>query len=200
MADNLLLHLGGPQSCAGEHIQGAYFACPLYRSGRSLNWLKFKNRKHGRRRGSGEEWGGDKTLRELCRFREESEMPERVQLRRTKGWRMPRNTVKVDRTTMWGNHIAATCCIKDRAAAVELFRRWVDEGASLAWKGRAATDLRGKNLACWCPLDQPCHADVLLEMANQSPQLAAQILKSRNPQQCGEAERLEDRGRYRRRI
>lgn len=32
------------------------------------------------------------------------------------------------------------------------------------------TDLReltGKDLACWCPLDQPCHADVLLELANQ---------------------------------
>jgi hypothetical protein len=28
-------------------------------------------------------------------------------------------------------------------------------------------DLRGKNLACWCPLDQPCHADVLLEIANR---------------------------------
>ena len=27
-------------------------------------------------------------------------------------------------------------------------------------------DLRGKNLACWCPLDQPCHADFLLELAN----------------------------------
>jgi hypothetical protein len=28
-------------------------------------------------------------------------------------------------------------------------------------------DLRGKNLACWCPLDAPCHADVLLELANR---------------------------------
>lgn len=27
-------------------------------------------------------------------------------------------------------------------------------------------ELAGKNLACWCPLDQPCHADVLLEIAN----------------------------------
>lgn len=27
-------------------------------------------------------------------------------------------------------------------------------------------ELRGKNLACWCPLDQPCHGDVLLELAN----------------------------------
>jgi hypothetical protein len=40
---HLLLHLGGPQPCAGGHIQGAYFACPLYRSGRSPDWLKFKN-------------------------------------------------------------------------------------------------------------------------------------------------------------
>ena len=28
-------------------------------------------------------------------------------------------------------------------------------------------DIRGKDLACWCPLDQPCHADVLLELANR---------------------------------
>ena len=28
------------------------------------------------------------------------------------------------------------------------------------------TPLRGRDLACWCPLDQPCHADVLLELAN----------------------------------
>lgn len=27
-------------------------------------------------------------------------------------------------------------------------------------------ELRGHDLACWCPLDQPCHADVLLELAN----------------------------------
>lgn len=27
-------------------------------------------------------------------------------------------------------------------------------------------DLRGKDLCCWCPLDLPCHAEVLLELAN----------------------------------
>lgn len=27
--------------------------------------------------------------------------------------------------------------------------------------------LRGRDLACWCPLDLPCHADVLLELANR---------------------------------
>ena len=27
-------------------------------------------------------------------------------------------------------------------------------------------DLAGRDLACWCPLDQSCHADLLLELAN----------------------------------
>jgi hypothetical protein len=27
--------------------------------------------------------------------------------------------------------------------------------------------LKGKNLACWCPIDAPCHADVLLKIANE---------------------------------
>jgi hypothetical protein len=35
------------------------------------------------------------------------------------------------------------------------------------------SELRGKNLACWCKPDQPCHADVLLELAND-PALKAQ--------------------------
>lgn len=94
-------------------------------------------------------------------------MPRRVQLSRKKGWKMPPNTVKVDRTTMWGNWAAwREGLTKQPDAAVAEFRRWVEEEASDAWKGRAAIDLRGKNLACWCPLNAPCHADVLLVMAN----------------------------------
>lgn len=31
---------------------------------------------------------------------------------------------------------------------------------------KAIAQLRGKDLACWCPVDQPCHADVLIELAN----------------------------------
>jgi Domain of unknown function (DUF4326) len=34
-------------------------------------------------------------------------------------------------------------------------------------------DLAGRDLACWCPLDQPCHADVLLEIANQPEMVTA---------------------------
>ena len=93
-------------------------------------------------------------------------MPERIQLRRTKGWKMPPNTVKVDRTTHWGNWAAWRAGVRHGRVAADLFRVWVENDASEAWKGRARIDLRGKNLACWCPPDQPCHADVLLELAN----------------------------------
>jgi len=103
--------------------------------------------------------------------------PKRVQLSRRRGWRMPANTVKVDRTTKWGNpykpgHFAyqpgtgRTCLVGDRAAAVALFKSFVEdlEGAELAEAARR--ELRGKNLACWCPPREPCHADVLLAIAN----------------------------------
>ncbi|WP_211349924.1 DUF4326 domain-containing protein [Rarobacter faecitabidus] len=48
------------------------------------------------------------------------------------------------------------------ATAVRRFKAW-------AWRLDVA-ELAGKDLACWCPLDQPCHADVLLELANRETQ------------------------------
>ena len=95
--------------------------------------------------------------------------PRRIQLKRTKGWRMPENTVKVDRTTIWGNPFRVNAC---RTAtpqwAVAAFKRALaDTPYELGFTVRMAkAELRGKNLACWCPLDQPCHADILLELAN----------------------------------
>jgi len=112
--------------------------------------------------------------------------PTRIQLSRKKGWRMPENTVKVDRTTKWGNPYAVLN--GDAEGAVERFRRLFDEapsryrhlvlniasgrpgfgeGALLDMK-LALPTLRGKNLACWCKIGEPCHADVLLELANRS--------------------------------
>lgn len=35
-----------------------------------------------------------------------------------------------------------------------------------AFRAAVRAELAGKDLMCWCPLDQPCHADVLLELAN----------------------------------
>ena len=87
-------------------------------------------------------------------------MPKRIQLKRTKGWRMPANTVNVARPSKWGNpYKLGTCLIPDQAAAVAAFE------ANLPLTDFAA--LRGKNLACWCKPGTPCHADVLLRIANQ---------------------------------
>jgi hypothetical protein len=106
--------------------------------------------------------------------------PVRIQLSRKKGWRMPPNTVKVDRTTRWGNPypVASTKRIHPAEAG------YTAEQAVSAFKGRMhgllainAVDLsalRGKNLACWCKLGAPCHADVLLELAN-APLLAREV-------------------------
>jgi hypothetical protein len=44
------------------------------------------------------------------------------------------------------------------------------------------TALRGKNLACWCPLDRPCHADILLKVANSSPPSSMEYQKPHTPQ------------------
>ena len=111
--------------------------------------------------------------------------PERIQLKRAKGWRMPPNTVKVDRSTKWGNPFVKHLdgYPMEPGLAVSCFRSLLAEQSSWwpipqPWpKGKIPAsdpttveevrrDLRGKNLACWCPLNQPCHADVLLELAN----------------------------------
>jgi hypothetical protein len=85
---------------------------------------------------------------------------------------MPPNTIYVGRPTSMGNPIRAGMWRGYTAEdAVRDFRRWVTGDMAVRSFGKppAMNDikgLRGYNLACWCPLDQPCHADVLLELAN----------------------------------
>ncbi len=105
-------------------------------------------------------------------------MPERVRLSRAKGWRKPPNTVKVDRTGPWGNPFIVG---RDgtRAECVDLYAKLLagyvamtvaasveSQTATLRYVGANLGTLRGKNLACWCSEDGPCHADVLLKLAN----------------------------------
>ncbi|MFD6025676.1 DUF4326 domain-containing protein [Streptomyces griseoluteus] len=52
-----------------------------------------------------------------------------------------------------------------REQAVAMYRQWLDKVPSLVAAARA--ELRGRDLMCWCPSDQPCHADVLLAIANE---------------------------------
>lgn len=53
---------------------------------------------------------------------------------------------------------------RDAAHAVQLFRELAH--SSPGYLAEARAELAGRDLACWCNLDQPCHADVLLEIAN----------------------------------
>ncbi|WP_160119921.1 DUF4326 domain-containing protein [Rhodovarius lipocyclicus] len=86
-------------------------------------------------------------------------VPVRVQLKRLKGWRMPPGTIAVTRPGPWGNYAGPTA------------RHYREDVAGMSNADRAfffdrLKEIRGKNLACWCRLDQECHADVLLELAN----------------------------------
>lgn len=89
-------------------------------------------------------------------------MPIRVQRKRTKGWKMPPNTVYVGRPSKWGNPFGVI--EYGRRLAVFNFRQRMQN--LLLVNPSAFDELRGKDLACWCPLNQLCHADVLLEIAN----------------------------------
>lgn len=122
--------------------------------------------------------------------------PTRVQLSRRRGWRMPRNTLRVDRTTLFGNPFDV------REYGYELALRLFEATARGAWLPANVGDvdeptremlyeahhhwinrlggspveairtaLRGRHLACWCALpgrgpDDQCHAAILLRIAN----------------------------------
>ena len=87
-------------------------------------------------------------------------MPKRIQRKRVKGWRMPENTLYVGRPSKWGNPFTGPEAV-DKFRIMILSKLCVPTGLSYSLR-----ELRGKNLACWCPLDKPCHADILLEFAN----------------------------------
>lgn len=100
-------------------------------------------------------------------------MPVRIQRRRAKGWRMPEGAVYVGRPTRWGNPLQAGEVLTSEsgyavtlspAQVVAWYRHWIFSTFRLE---TFLAPLRGHDLACWCSLDQPCHADVLLELANR---------------------------------
>ena len=100
-------------------------------------------------------------------------MPKRIQRKRIKSWRMPENTVYVGRPTIWGNLFGI----------VNNYQRWLNGDKNIGTLAAAVDamngykhrneilkrlpELKGKNLACWCSLDQECHADILIKMANK---------------------------------
>jgi hypothetical protein len=100
---------------------------------------------------------------------------------------MPAYAVYVGRPTKWGNPftVAGYQDVMDHTATdaearrvcVDAFRDWLNgdtwaAGSGPEWDRRRSDylnsipELAGRDLCCWCPLDHPCHADVLLEIAN----------------------------------
>ena len=117
-------------------------------------------------------------------------LPRRIQRRRTKSWRAPEGAVDVGRGTKWGNPWSVIDNIVKDAGhdrlihfenhdealhhAVSFYAEAIPNG----WEGvptleEIRAELAGHDLMCWCPLVDaqgkrvPCHADVLLEIANR---------------------------------
>ncbi len=86
--------------------------------------------------------------------------------------------VYVGRPTKWGNPYKAggtfehmtggkSWPVHDHRHAVELYKQLLDRTPNLVTEIR--DELKGTDLACWCPPGQPCHADLLLKLANERP-------------------------------
>ena len=118
-------------------------------------------------------------------------MPSRIQRQRTKGWRTPlcscgcgRKAIYVGRGSKWGNPWVVTGnLIKDadhdhliafdsHDEALRHAVSWYAEAIPNGWESvpmlkDIRAELAGHDLMCWCPAGQPCHADVLLDIANE---------------------------------
>lgn len=93
-------------------------------------------------------------------------MPIRIQRKRTKGWRMPENTVSVTRPGFFGNPFKVGYDSSSQYA-VNAYKEWLTETPEGRFTAlEAKKKLKGKNLACFCRPNWPCHADILLEIAN----------------------------------
>lgn len=110
-------------------------------------------------------------------------MPERIQQRRTKGWRKPEGVISVARGTDWGNpYPVGGDLVLDMASkgwparaltitpslAVALYREYLAQAYGPGIVDQIQRELGGRDLMCWCPVGRPCHGDLLLEIANSA--------------------------------
>ncbi len=121
--------------------------------------------------------------------------PQRLVQRRQKGFRLPLTAKSVARPSRFGNPwrvfagpgygwtvagpkddpwgegalISGFTTERDAAdVAVTLYRLWMTNGLRGNADPPDVTDLAGRDLACYCELSMPCHADVLLYLANEA--------------------------------
>ena len=96
---------------------------------------------------------------------------KRIRRRRAKNWKMPANAIYVGRPTVWGNPYVVGSQLMNgemltAEKAVELYEQHLADNFN---ERDIRHCLHDKDLACWCALDQPCHADLLLRIANSRP-------------------------------
>lgn len=118
---------------------------------------------------------------------------KRIQRKRTKGWRMPKNAIYIGRPSKWGNPIRLNgdCIYIDASYRRKILSPWVfynvgdiDDVLHLYWhiihgtrftdkdlqywsdkfKENDINELRSKDLVCWCSLKEKCHGDILIEL------------------------------------
>lgn len=110
-------------------------------------------------------------------------MAKRLQRSRRKGSRLPSDAVVVSRPTKWGNPHPLNV---GRHEAVRRFRTDLLAGRLPVGVHEVRAELRGRDLACYCPLDLPCHADVLLRVANSETEAdSSRDVLSRRTGQAG---------------
>ena len=91
--------------------------------------------------------------------------PQRIRLRRQRDWRKPAGAIVVARPSKWGNPFVIGP-ERSRADAVAAYERALVRGELDISIEDVRRELPGRDLACWCPEHEPCHADVLLRVAN----------------------------------
>ncbi len=74
------------------------------------------------------------------------------------------NPFKAGRTTPANWSRFGGIHVRDQAHAVDLYRQLLDE--SPGYQEEAVEQLAGRDLACWCKLEDPCHGRPLLLVAN----------------------------------
>lgn len=114
-----------------------------------------------------------------------TDTPIRIQRKRTKGWRLPPNTVCINRPSKFGNPFRWQDLMElnrelskgeARAICVQYFYEWLD-GDNSQWQGASSEqardlilknlhELKDKNIACYCPTAAVCHGDPLRRIAN----------------------------------
>lgn len=116
-------------------------------------------------------------------------MPIEVQRKRTKGFKLPPNTICVDRTSKWGNPFKLDKAgrilyrtidntweywnivgVFTTQEIVDLYEGWMNGHLNIFTrlpKPPSIEELRDKNLACFCSLGTPCHRTPLMKLANK---------------------------------